>query len=56
MVKAIVGLALIAGAIAYGVRWAAEQGTSSGPTTVKVEVPNPMGGDGGDSGGAIYVP
>lgn len=55
MIKAIVGLAMLAAAIAYGVKWAADQGTTNGPTTVRVEVPNPMGGDTGD-GGAIYVP
>lgn len=55
MIKAIVGLALLAAAIAYGVRWTADQATRTGPTTVRVEVPNPMGGDTGD-GGAIYVP
>lgn len=58
MVKAIVGLALLAAAIAGGVKWAAERGASSGPTVVKVEVPNPLGGDSGGSGGggALYVP
>lgn len=54
MLKAIIGLALIAAAIAYGLKWAADQGTDQGPTTVRVEVPDPMGGDGG--GGEIYVP
>lgn len=54
MVKAIIGLALVAAAIAFGVKWATDQGTSKGPTTVQVDVPNPMGG-GGD-GDVIYVP
>ncbi len=54
MIKAIIGLAVLAAAIAGGVRWATDQGTSSGPTVVNVEMPNPMGG--GGSGGAIYVP
>jgi len=57
VLKVIIGLALLAAAIAGGVRWATDKGTSSGPTVVKVEVPNPMGGGGGGgSGGAIYVP
>ena len=54
MVKVIIGLAVLAAAIAGGVKWATDQGASSGPTVVKVEVPNPMGGGGG--GGEIYVP
>lgn len=56
MVKAIIGLALVAAAIAFGVKWATDEGTSHGPTTVRVEMPNPMGGDSGGDGGAIYVP
>ncbi len=56
MVKAIIGLALLAAAIAAGVRWATDQGTSTGPTVVKVEVPNPLGGSDQGDGGAIYVP
>lgn len=55
MIKAIVGLALLAAAVAYGVKWAADESTSKGPTTVTVEMPNPMGGDGG-GGDTIYVP
>jgi hypothetical protein len=55
MVKAIIGLALVAAAIAFGVKWATEQGASKGPTTIQVDVPNPMGGGGGD-GDVIYVP
>jgi hypothetical protein len=57
MIKAIVGLALLAAAIAGGVKWAAERGASTGGTVVKVEVPNPLGGDSGSGdGGALYVP
>ena len=55
MVKAIIGLALIAAAIAFGVRWATNEGTSNAPTTVRVDVPDPLGGsDGG--GEEIYIP
>ena len=54
MVKAILGLAIVAGAIALVVRYITDEGTSQGPTTVRVEVPSP-GGDGGD-GDPIYVP
>ncbi|MFL6204254.1 MAG: hypothetical protein ACJ739_02805 [Acidimicrobiales bacterium] len=58
MIKAILALAVVAGAIALGVKWISDEGTSQGPTTVKVEVPNPMGGDGNGGGGGdeIYVP
>ena len=57
MLKVIIGFALLAAAVAGGVKWATDKGTSKGPTVVKVEMPNPMGGDGGgSSGGAIYVP
>jgi len=55
VIKAILALAVVAAAIAAGVKWISDEGTSQGPTTVKVEVPNPMGG-GGDGGGEIYVP
>ena len=54
MIKAILALAIAAAAIAAGVKWIADEGTSQGPTTVEVEVPNPMGGEG--DGGEIYVP
>ena len=57
MVKGILALAVLAGAIALGVRWVSNEGTSSGPTTVRVDVPNPMGGDSSTSGGdQILVP
>ncbi|MEQ1786149.1 MAG: hypothetical protein ABL966_03780 [Acidimicrobiales bacterium] len=55
MVKGIIALAIIAAAIAAGVRWIADQGTGQGPTTVRVEVPNPMG-DGDGDGGQIVIP
>ena len=57
MVKGILALAVLAGAIALGVRWVSNEGTSSGPTTVRVDVPNPLGGDSSTSGGdQILVP
>jgi hypothetical protein len=61
MIKAIIGLAALAAAIAYGVHWATEQGTSAGPKTVTVEMPDPMGGgggggNGGGSGGQVLLP
>ena len=55
MIKAILALAVVAAAIAAGVKWISDEGTSQGPTTVKVEVPNPMGGEGGE-GDELYVP
>jgi len=58
MVKGILALAVLAAVIALGVRWVSNEGASSGPTSVRVEVPNPMGGDSDDSGsgGEILVP
>ena len=56
MVKGILALAVLAAAIALGVRWISNEGTSSGPTTVRVDVPNPMGGSSSDGGGEILVP
>ena len=57
MIKAILALAVVAGAIALGVKWISDEGTSQGPTTVKVEVPDPMGGDSNSGkGDEIYVP
>ena len=57
MVKGILALAVVAAAIAFGVRWITHEGTSQGPATVRVEVPNPMGDDdGGGDGGQILVP
>jgi hypothetical protein len=58
VVKGILALAIVAAAIAFGVKWITDEGTSSGPTVVKVEVPNPMGdgGDQDDGGQQIYVP
>lgn len=55
MFKYLIGIGLVACAIAYGVDQLADKGTSGGPTVVTVQVPNPMGG-GGSGGGAIYVP
>jgi hypothetical protein len=59
MVKGILALAVLAAVIAVGARWIHNEGTSQGPTTVRVEVPNPMGDDGGDGDGdgdQILVP
>ena len=59
MFKYLVGIAVIGIAIAFGVQKLQEKGTSSGPTTVQVSVPNPVPGGGGNDpngGGAIYVP
>ena len=55
MIKAILALAVVAAAIAAGVKWISDEGTSQGPTSVQVEVPNPMGGEDG-GGDEIYVP
>ena len=54
MFKYLLGIAIIAVAIAFGVQQLADKGTSKGPTVVTVQVPNPMGGGGG--GPAIVVP
>jgi hypothetical protein len=55
--KYVVGIALIALAIAFGVEKLQEKGTSSGPTVVTVNVPNPVPGGGSTNGGGpIYVP
>ncbi len=55
--KYFVGIALIAIAIAFGVQKLQEKGTSTGPTVVTVNVPNPVpGGNSPNGGGAIYVP
>jgi hypothetical protein len=57
VVKGMIGIALLAAAIAFGVKWATDKGTSGGPTVVTVAVPNPMGGGGGGDGGdQILVP
>jgi hypothetical protein len=57
VIKAILALAIVAAAIAAGVKWITDEGTSQGPTVVKVEVPNPMGGSqSGGGGDQIYVP
>lgn len=55
MLRAIIGLGLLAAAIAFGVKWAADEGTSKGPTQVDVEMPNPMGGGGGGDGGDAVI-
>jgi hypothetical protein len=55
--KYLIGLALIGVAIAFGVQKLEEKGTSSGPTVVTVNVPNPVpGGSPSGGGGEIYVP
>jgi hypothetical protein len=55
MFKYLIAIAAVAAAIAFGVDKLQEKGTSSGPTVVTVQVPNPMGG-GGNGGGATYIP
>jgi len=55
--KYLIGIGLIAVAIAFGVQKLQEKGTSTGPTVVTVNVPNPVpGGSNPNGGGAIYVP
>jgi hypothetical protein len=55
--KYLVGVALIAVAIAFGVQKLQEKGTSPGPTVVTVNVPNPVpGGNSPNGGSPIYVP
>jgi hypothetical protein len=57
MFKYLLGLALIVLAIAFGVQKLQEKGTSTGPTVVNVNVPNPVpGGNNANGGGAILVP
>ena len=55
--KYLIGIGLIAVAIAFGVQKLQEKGTSTGPTVVTVNVSNPVpGGSNPNGGGAIYVP
>lgn len=56
MFKYIVGIALIAAAIAFGVSKLSDHGSSSGPTVITVQVQNPLGGGGGGGGDGIAVP
>jgi hypothetical protein len=55
----LIGLILVAGAIAFGVQQLTNDRVQNhGPTVVTVQVPNPLGGGngGGQGGGGIYVP
>ena len=57
MIKVLLAHAIVASAIAAGVKWMTDESTSQGPTVVTVEVPNPMGGSqSGGGGDKIYVP
>ena len=58
MFKYLLGLALVVLAIAFGVQKLQEKGTSTGPTVVTVNVPNPVpgGNNANGGGGAILVP
>jgi hypothetical protein len=57
VLKVIIGLAIIAGAIAYGVQQFTDRQTQKGPTVIQVQVPVPGGGSaGGGGGGGIVIP
>ena len=59
MLRWLIGLILVAGAIAFGVqKFTEDRVQNHGPTVITVQVPNPMGGGGntGNGGGGIYIP
>ena len=56
MLKAIIGLGIIAALIAFGVQQIADRQTQRGPTVVTIQMPTPGGQGGGGGGGGIVIP